>query len=308
MERRTFLASTALAGAAVLASDKVASAKMELNQAGKEAEFKLSFQEGIAPHKADEKKDPAGALTEKLDWMEKNGIVGFEPGGGGLDRRVEDLKKVLEGRKIKISAICAGFRGAPVSHDAKDRKTAKDTMTTILQAAGELGSTGLIFVPAFNGQTFESTIGARYLLIDFLNEMAPIAEKAKCPLLLEPLNRGETWYVRQLSDAAKICDEINSPFIKMMGDFYHMGKEEACDYAAFLSARKHLRHVHLASRPSRQQPGFAKDAGDDFRPGFAALKAIGYQDYCSFECGVDGNREEGLLKSLEFLRKQWAEA
>jgi sugar phosphate isomerase/epimerase len=149
-----------------------------------------------------------------------------------------------------------------------------------------------------------------------LKEIAPHAEKCNCRLLLEPLNRGETWYVRQLADAAKICEEVNHPFICMMGDFYHMGREEACEYSAFLTGRKWLHHVHLASRPHRQQPGFDKD--DDFRAGFRGLKDIGYQDYCSFECGVNGtakgedadliNRKTEIPKAIEFLRKQWEEA
>lgn len=310
MKRRSFLASTAVAGAALVSQPKSASAKIEKNQTGKEGVLNLSFQEGICPTKIDGRKDHLGALNEKLDWMEEHGIVGFEPGGGGLERRVEEIQKALNGRKIKVSAICAGFGGAPCATDPKDRQIAKDTMTVILQAAGELGSTGLIFVPAFNQQSRMSYVGLRYELIEFLNDMGPVAEKANCPLLLEPLTRWETWYVRQLADGAKICDEVNHPFVKMMGDFYHMGNEEPCDYAAFMAARKHLRHVHLASRPHRKQPGYDKD--DNFRPGFQALKEIGYQNYCSYECGNDGKTYEqkinNLIDSVNFLRQQWDEA
>lgn len=310
MKRRLFLASTAMAGAALMTQPQTAAAKMEKNQTGKEGVFNLSFQEGIVPTKTDAKKDPAGAMSEKLDWMEKHGVVGLEPWGGGLENRVEEFQKALESRNIKISAICAGFAGAPCSHDPAERKKAKDSMTVILQAAGALGSTGLIYVPAFNGQSRMSYVGLRYELIEFLNEMAPVAEKANCPLLLEPLTRGETWYIRQLADAAKICGEVNHPFVQMMGDFYHMGNEEPCDYAAFMACRKHLRHVHLASRPSRRHPGYDKD--DNFRPGFQALKEIGYQQYCSYECGIEGKtyeeKEQNLIDSLNYLRQQWDEA
>jgi sugar phosphate isomerase/epimerase len=310
MKRRSFIASSAAVGAAVMMSDKPASAKVKINQTGKEGVLNFAFQERIAPIKTDAKKDPWGALNEKFDWMEKHGVVGFEPGGRGLEKRVDEFQKALNGRNIKVSAICAGFSGSPCSHDPGERQKAKDSMKVILEAAGELGSTGLIFVPAFNNQSKLSHVGVRYMLMDFLQEMAPHAEKSNCPLLLEPLRRGETWYVRQLSDAARICDEVNHPYIKMMGDFFHMGREEACDYAAFLSARKHLRHVHFGSRPSRKQPGF--DPNDDYRPGFQALKEIGYQNYCSYECGITGKnyeeKEKNLIESLNYLRKHWDEA
>ena len=43
-------------------------------------------------------------------------------------------------------------------------------------------------------------------------------------------------------------------------------------------------------------------------PLFRGLKLIGYQDYCSFECGCRGNREEEIPKSMAFLRECWVKA
>lgn len=51
-----------------------------------------------------------------------------------------------------MSAICAGFKGFILSTDPAIRKECMDTMKEIIAAAGELGSTGVIIVPAFNGQ------------------------------------------------------------------------------------------------------------------------------------------------------------
>ena len=82
--------------------------------------------------------------------MEKMGIVGFEPGGRGLSKRVEEIQKALSGRNIKVSAICAGFEGFILSEDAAVRKQCMDTMKEIIEAAGALGSTGVIIVPALS--------------------------------------------------------------------------------------------------------------------------------------------------------------
>jgi len=89
-----------------------------------------------------------------------------------------------------------------------------------------------------------------------------------------------------------------------MGDFYHMGIEEPNDLGAFISGRDYLHHIHLASR-IRVLPG-----QDDrtYVEGFRGLKMIGYRDYCSFECGVKGDREIEIPKSMAFLREQWAQA
>ena len=65
---------------------------------------------------------PGESLNEKLDFMEKNGVVGLEPGGGNLAARVDEFKQALNGRNIKISAICAGFKGFILSTSVPDSK------------------------------------------------------------------------------------------------------------------------------------------------------------------------------------------
>ena len=143
LNRRNFLRAT-LAGAAVAAGSsafaacggKAASTEGCPAEKGScpnsKAELKISFQEGIAP---------GANLNEKFDLMEKLGVVGFEPGGRGLKDRVKEIKEALNGRNIKVSAICAGFQGFILSTDPAIRKQCMDTMKEIIAAAGELGST-----------------------------------------------------------------------------------------------------------------------------------------------------------------------
>ena len=139
MDRRNFLR-TSMAGAAIAMSGSALTAcaakPAETEKpAGKGPELKLSLQENKAPGKT---------LEEQFDYMEAHGVVGFEPGGGGLPQRVESLKKALSGRNIQVSAICAGFKGFILSTDPAIRKQCMDTMKEIIAAAGELGSTGVI--------------------------------------------------------------------------------------------------------------------------------------------------------------------
>ena len=155
LNRRNFLktsfsgvAATTLGGTALAACSSGTTAAENGKEskaccANSKAELKLSFQEGTAPGKD---------LSEKFDYFEKLGIVGFEPGGKGLAGRVNDIKEALKGRNIKVSAICAGFEGFMLSEEESVRNLCRDTMQEIITAAGELGSTGVIIVPAFNLQ------------------------------------------------------------------------------------------------------------------------------------------------------------
>lgn len=312
LNRRNFLktslsgvAATTLGGTALAACSSSTTAADNSKEskaccANSKAELKLSFQEGTAPGKD---------LNEKFDYFEKLGIVGFEPGGKGLAGRVNEIKEALKGRNIKVSAICAGFEGFMLSEEESVRNLCRDTMHEIITAAGELGSTGVIIVPAFNQQkpVMPHTQETRDFLCKWFDELGTFAVQHGTTVILEPLNRKEAFYLRQVADAASICRDINNPGVTCLGDFWHMTWEETCDMGAFLSAGKYLQHVHMASRKRRSMPGEDGEA-DNYINGFKGLKMLGYDKYVSFECGCQGEREVVVPAAVELLRKQWEEA
>ncbi|MDR0506676.1 MAG: TIM barrel protein [Dysgonamonadaceae bacterium] len=307
INRRNFLKTSlsapvvATLGGALITSccskEKSCEKDKECCEKNKNYELKLSFQEGIAPGET---------LAEKFDYMESLGIVGFEPGGGGLACRVDEIKQALNGRNIKVSAICAGFRGFILSTDPAIRKECMDTMKEIIAAAGELGSTGVIIVPGFNGQVpaLPHTSETRAFLCEQLAEMGNYAAENGTSIILEPLNRNEAFYLRLVSDAASICRDINSQGVRCMGDFWHMTSEETSDKGAFISAGEYLQHVHIASRKRRSMPSEDGEA-DNYVEGFKALKMIGYNKYISYECGCQGDRKIVIPESVKLLREQW---
>lgn len=303
MNRRNFLA-TAAAGSAALAAASVlpgcVAASDDKKKTGNDLELKISFQEGIVPGES---------LAEKLDFMESLGVVGFEPGGRGLASRVKEILDALSGRNIKVSAICAGFDGFILAEDPAVKELFDKTMREIVAAAGELGSTGVIMVPAFNHQTpcKPHTMDTRNYLCEQLHDLGEFALEHGTTVILEPLNRNEAFYMRQVADAAAIARDSDSKGVKAMGDFWHMS-EETSDYGALMSAGKeYLQHVHIASRGRRVMPG--EDGEKDYYvDGFRALKEIGYDKYVSFECGTKGDRATTVAAAVDLLRKQWAEA
>lgn len=287
---------SALAGSATLGWDE--HQRLVQSESGsKVPELKISFQERIPPGET---------LREKFDYMEQHGVVGFEPSGKGLLQRVPQLKEELKGRNIQVSAVCAGFDGFILSTDAAIRKQFHDTMTEIIIAAGQLGSTGVIFVPAFTRQVpvMPHTMETRDFLCEEIDKLGNIAHENGTTVIFEPLNRKEAFYMRQVADAASICRDINNPGVRCMGDFWHMTWEETSDSGAFFSAGEYLQHVHIASRERRSMPG-EDGAADNFVDGFRALKQMGYDKYVSFECGCQGDRSVVVPAALELMRKQY---
>ncbi len=295
VNRRRFLALSAVTGLAGAALPKAFAQNPPAPP--RAAKLRLSCQEGVAP---------GNSLNEKLDFLEKHGFEAIEPWGGGLGKRVEEFQKALKGRKVQISAVCAGFEGVIISEQEEVRRKALASIKEILTAAGALASTGMIVVPAFNDQTKLGHKESRELLIKLLPEIGEHAQKAGTRLLLEPLNRRECHFLRQVADGAAICRDVNHPGIALMGDFWHMTWEETNDMAAFIAAGNHLHHVHIASRKERKVPG--EDPGDNYTLGFTGLKMIGYQDFISLECGCKGDPAKAIPEAAKLIREQWAAA
>jgi len=300
--RRNFIKTSAIA-AGLMGVGTMSGTCQTSASAAKKVLLNLSFQEGIAP---------GSNLNEKFDYMEKLGIVGFEPGGrsrsGTLSGRVNEIQQALRGRKIKVSVICAGFQGWLIAENEDERKKCMETSKEIIAAGAELGAIGMILVPGFNSQQPSLPMPqSRELLIEQLKELGDYAAKLNTSLILEPLNRREAWYLRLVADGAAMAKDTGSPGVGVMGDFWHMTWEETSDYGAFMSAGKYLKHVHVASRAERKMPG-EDGAVDNYIDGFRALKQMEYPHYVSFECGTKGERSVTVPAAVKLLREQWAKA
>ena len=187
MNRKEFLQKSLFGAAAVAAGTSslgLISSCSSAEAVKNSPELRLSFQEGIAPGES---------LNEKFDFMENLGIVGFEPGGGNLAARINEIQQALKGRNIKVSAICAGFKGFILAEDPAVKAEFDSTMREIIAAAGELGSTGVIMVPAFNSQKpcMPHTLETREYLCEQMHELGEYALKHNTTVILEPLNRRE---------------------------------------------------------------------------------------------------------------------
>ncbi|HPN35345.1 MAG TPA: sugar phosphate isomerase/epimerase [bacterium] len=292
IDRRDFFKMSAITGAAVTLPIAACTGKMP--RPVTTAVLKPSCQDGIAPGET---------IVAKLDFIEKCGFVAVEIGGRGLADRIGEYQNALRGRSLQVSAICAGFTGVPISDKEEERKEFVRSIKELLALAGALGAVGVIAVPAFNSQPQLPHKEAREVLLQMLPEIGEHAVKNKAVLLLEPLNRKEAYFLRQVADAASICRDADHPGIACMGDFWHMTWEETSDMGAFISAGKYLRHVHIASRKRRKMPG--EDEGDNYVDGMRGLKMIGYQDYISLECGSVGDKNVTMPAAVKLMKEQW---
>lgn len=248
-------------------------------------------------------------LAEKLAWLEAVGLDAVELHAATMTLPADDIVAAFAASPITVSAV----EGIPrlVSADQTEREAAKRTIRERLALAGRLGAVGVLVVPQFGRTPVLPDLsplasGAdleRNLFIAQLRELAPAAREAGVSLFLEPLNRYEAYIVNRLEQGVAIAGEVG-PEVGIMADFFHMGIEEADIPASIRAANERVVYVHVADS-NRLQPGRGHL---DFRPGFRALKEIGYDGYLAVECRVAGPYDDAIRETAAHIRREWAAA
>jgi sugar phosphate isomerase/epimerase len=258
--------------------------------------LKLACQIGMVPGKS---------TKQKIDNLAEWGYEGVELWGGGLADTIGEIKRAVKDSPVKVSTICAGYRGVPLDTDKSQRDLAMGDAKEILSMAADLGAVGMIFVPIFGGprmpdlSPLHSPVELENLLVlKLVEDLGAHAQKAGTMLLLEPLQRGETHFWNRLEQAVAVAEKVANPAVKIMADFFHMNVEEPRIDESIRKAGPWIEHVHLADS-HRAQPGTGHT---DFRSGFAALKEIGFEKYMALECRIDGDPEKALPACAKFLK------
>jgi len=320
MKRRDFLTATAVAGVASVCGAQRAAAQGQatggngmpkLTPPEKPAELNLCLQWGAIP---------GNEIKEKLDFLEANGFASVEiPSGDWPGKNCDALIEAMKGRKLFLATACgpSDFSYAEV----EKREAEVQKFLPIIEVLGKMKSVGLIICPARGKLSEPGRLSAKELRKDFVENtgkrLAEHAAKHGTSIVLEPLRRNETPFLRQVADGARIAADIG-PGATVMGDFWHMQLEETSFMGAFLCAGKLLSHVHIAGLKERIIPGVHPE--DVYVDGFKGLKLLGYRGAVSFEGGwpkdpadpkkgiPQEEKTKLILNMVKLLREQWAMA
>jgi len=254
-----------------------------------------------------ESRIPGRDAAERFDRAVEFGFEGIEVGWQNLEERVADLKGASRASGLPISTVCSGSLHDPLALEPQDRAERLGRMVQLLELAEELGAVGSICVPVRGSLRFPdlSPVFSPAELInklgaEMLSQAVHRTEGSEALILLEPLNRYEAYYLRALADGVELARLVDHPRVRIMADFFHMSIEEADIAASIRTAGDWIRHVHLADS-NRLLPG---QGHTDFKAGFAALKDIGFQGFMALECGILGDPQVALRRSVRFMRSQ----
>jgi sugar phosphate isomerase/epimerase len=260
---------------------------------------------------------PGDSLDEKFSNADRYGFDGVEVSVGpsfDLAERFDEVRNASTSSGVPVSAICTHSIHDPLMPDLQEREQRFAGLARLLQLADDLGAEGVVSVPVrrsvkFTGMADPGRELPELAVVEFKrwSDKLPTGRSA---VFLEPLNRYEATFLRQVEQAANLAERIGSPRIRALADMFHMNIEEADMAKPILAAAGQLGYVHTADN-NRLQPG----AGCmNFSPTFRALKEIGYSGYVSIECTdlggplAAGGPDAMLPAAAAFLRERWASA
>jgi hydroxypyruvate isomerase len=142
-------------------------------------------------------------------------------------------------------------------------------------------------------------------IIAGLKKAAPIAEAHKITLILEPMNirvdhKGHCLYGS--APTIRICQEVNSPYVKINWDLYHMQITEGdlCGHLREGFAAKQIGYLQLADHPGRNEPGTGEV---HYNRVLKEAYDLGYRDYVGLELRPRTTEHEAAVAAAK--ADQW---
>lgn len=131
-------------------------------------------------------------------------------------------------------------------------------------------------------------------LVEGLSEVVLFAKSCDVTILVEPVNRYETYLLNTAAQAQVVVDCIGQPNVGLLLDTYHMNIEEQGIAATIRRHAKSLRHLHL----NESDRGTLGRGNVDWVSVFAALKEIGYAGVGSIESFGASSPELGITTAI----------
>lgn len=170
----------------------------------------------------------------------------------------------------------------PLSEDPAVRKAAVAHLEQLVDCTQALGATDLVgplhqTLGHFSGAG--TTDAERERAREVHRAAGDHAAERGVRLVLEAVNRFETYFANTMHDLAAYLDSVTHPAVTGMYDTFHANIEEQDPVAAFTHNLRHIGHVHI-SENDRGVPGRGHVPWADT---FAAIKRSGYDGWLTIE-------------------------
>jgi D-psicose/D-tagatose/L-ribulose 3-epimerase len=224
-------------------------------------------------------------VEQSFKRLKKYGYDGIEFAAEPYSIDQNRMVALLEKYNMICTSLCGIF---PESRDltAGDKERAERAVQYVkdsIDFAEKVHAPYLIVVPSPVGRvripeenTFEELWDNA---VHNISNAADYAYEKGVMIVIEAVNRYETFFANTISKAYKLVQDIDHPAVGIMADMFHMSLEENNIGASLRMIGPKLHHVHIADN-TREAAGFGHT---DFKEMFYTLKDIGYQGSLTME-------------------------
>jgi len=168
-------------------------------------------------------------------------------------RSAKELAKLANDAGVKVAQIVGD---APALAKTDMRGEFLDNVKRAIENAQTLG-TEIVTITGHQDVEGISTKEALKSYQDHFAASAELWEAANIYAAIEPFNPYDHpgHFIYGHKEALRICEEINSPYIKINWDLFHMQRHEGELIGNLRRGKDHICYMQLADSPDRHQPG-----------------------------------------------------
>lgn len=186
-------------------------------------------------------------------------------------RKATELAKHANDTGVKVAQIVGD---APALAKPNVRGEFLDNVKRAIENAQILG-TDIVTLTGHQDVEGVSTEDALKSYQDHIAASAELWEDAKIYAAIEPFNPYDHpgHFIYGHREAFRICEEINSPYVKINWDLFHMQRHEGELIGNLRRGKKQICYMQLADSPDRNQPGTGEI---DYKNVIRACREAGY--------------------------------
>jgi len=180
--------------------------------------------------------------------------------------------------------------------DSKNRENYLDNVKRAIENAKILG-TDIVTVTGHQNVEGIASADALKAYHDHMAASAELWEEAQIYCAIEPFNPYDHpgHFIYGHAEALKICQDINSSFVKLNWDLFHMQRHEGNLIANFEKGAEHVAYVQIADSPARHQPGTGEV---NYLPVLNAVRGAGYNRPIGLELWAKDKNYDVALEEI----------
>ena len=215
---------------------------------------------------------------------------------GWSNKDVGAIREAMDETGLKLAALSLEPGASLIKRNCRD--TLVEGMKNTAVVAERLNCQTVIATVG-NVYDDESYEISRRRVVRNLAAVAAVAEDQGLTLVVEPLNtlvNHHGYWLRRMSQAVDIVDEVDSPSAKILMDIYHQQIQEGNIINNLTTYLDRIGHFHTAGVPGRHE----LVGGElDYAAIFGAIDATSYEGYVGLEYSPTIDTDDSLTQALQ---------